>query len=174
MNKYLLVMMCLGCCILVNAQKKNDQAIERRLIEIEDRIAIKNLVDTFSVLADVKNIGRQVLLFTEDAIVESFREGKSTGILNGRKQIGDAFGGFLKLFDIVYHLNGQLTLTLQGDKALGISYCYVTLVGMENGKRTQTNFYVIYHDEYKKKNGQWLIAKRQSDFTYTSKNETQQ
>jgi hypothetical protein len=30
---------------------------------------------------------------------------------------------------------------------------------------------VIYHDEYVKENGSWLINKRQSNFTWTEKNE---
>ena len=47
-----------------------------RLTEIEDRMAIKNLVDTFSVLADVKETEKQTSLFTEDALVETFIGGK--------------------------------------------------------------------------------------------------
>lgn len=154
------------------AQKIKDSNLEKRIAAIEDRIAIKNVVDTFSVLADVKNVDKQVLLFTEDATVESIRNGQPAGNpLKGRKQIGDAFRSFLNLFEVVYHVNGQQTLTLDGDKASGISYCQVTLIGNENSKKMKTTFGIYYHDEYVKQNGRWLIAKRQSNFTWTDKTE---
>jgi hypothetical protein len=44
--------------------------------EIHDRIALKNLVATFSILADQKEIGKQILLFTEDAVSETYVNGK--------------------------------------------------------------------------------------------------
>ncbi len=45
--------------------------------EISDRIALKELVDTFSNLADEKRIDEQVLLFTENASVQSLENGKA-------------------------------------------------------------------------------------------------
>lgn len=145
--------------------------LNTRINEIEDRIAIKNLVDTFSVLADVKNIQTQVLLFTEDATVTSIVKGQQPMTLSGRKQLFDAFTAYLNLFETLYHLNGQQTVTLNGDKASGTSYCLVTLIGMENGKRMSTTSGVYYHDEYVKQNGHWLIAKRTSNFAWQEKRE---
>jgi hypothetical protein len=104
------------------AQKMNDNILSKRISEIEDRIAIKNVVDTFSILADHKDIQKQVLLFTENATVESRVQGQAGLTLTGRKQIGDAFTAYLKTFETVYHINGQQMVTLNGDKASGISY----------------------------------------------------
>lgn len=53
----------------LTSKAQNMKEVTTRINEIEDRIAIKNLVDTFSVLADVKDIKTQVLLFTENATV---------------------------------------------------------------------------------------------------------
>jgi hypothetical protein len=64
-----------------------------------------------------------------------------------------AFGAFLANFETVYHFNGQQTVTLDGDRASGTSYCLVTLIGDEDGRRMQTTIGVIYNDE----NGRWLI-----------------
>lgn len=153
---------------------KNDNNLEKRLGQIEDRIALKELVDTFSVLADSKDIPKQVLLFTENAVVESVAGGKPGPALTGRKQIGDAFSSYLNLFEVVYHINGQQTLTLNGDKASGVSYCQVTLIGNENGKKMRTTMGVFYHDDYVRENGRWLIAKRQSNFAWTDKTEFKQ
>ena len=113
----------------------------------------------------------QVLLFTENAEVSSVNNGQTGTTFIGRKQIGEAFAGFLNLFDVVYHINGQQTVTLNGNKASGISYCQVVLIGTENNKKMKTTMGVIYHDEYVKENGHWLINKRQSNFTWTEKTE---
>ncbi|GAT64041.1 nuclear transport factor 2 family protein [Paludibacter jiangxiensis] len=153
------------------AQKTKKMESNKQVIEMQDKLALKELVDVFSVLADQKEVEKQTFLFTEDATVESFMDGKSTGLLTGRKQIGDAFAGFLQLFDVVYHINGQQVLTLNGDHATGTSYCLVTLIGNENGKKMKNTMGVIYHDTYVKQNGKWLIAKRQSNFTWTEKTE---
>lgn len=146
------------------AQNMNNLAT--RINEIEDRMAIKNVVDTFSILADHKDITKQVLLFTENATVTSNVNGKAGTPLAGRKQIGDAFTSFLNLFETIYHINGQQTVTLNGNKASGISYCTVTLIGTQNGKKIKTTMGVYYNDEFVKENGHWLIAQRTSNFTW--------
>ncbi|WP_425291097.1 nuclear transport factor 2 family protein [Spirosoma linguale] len=142
------------------------KTVEERLQQIEDRMALKALVDEFSILADRKDVATQVLLFTEDAKVETMNNGQAVSALVGRKQIGDAFANFLALFEVVYHINGQQTVTIAGNKASGISYCEVTLVGDQNGKKMKTKMGVHYKDEYVKQNGKWLIANRQSTFAW--------
>ena len=135
--------------------------------EIQDRIAIKNIVDTFSILADTKEIDKQVLLFTENASVESIVNGQNGTTITGRKQIGDAFKAFLDRFETVYHINGQQTVTLNGDKAIGISYCQVTLIGTQSGKKMKATFGIKYKDEFIRESSKWLIAKRTSNFLWT-------
>lgn len=169
MKKIVLALALVTFCLSVNAQKMSND--NKKITAIEDRIAIKNVVDTFSVLADVKDVKNQLLLFTENAEVSSVTNGQTGTTFTGRKQIGEAFAGFLNLFDVVYHINGQQTVTLNGNKASGISYCQVVLIGTENNKKMKTTMGVIYHDDYVKENGHWLINKRQSNFTWTEKTE---
>ena len=138
---------------------------EQRLQAIEDRLALKALVDEFSILADRKNVTTQLNLFTDDAKVESVNNGQ-TSVFTGKKQIGEAFSNFLNLFEVVYHINGQQTVDIQGNTATGISYCTVSLIGTQNGKKMKNDMGVIYNDEYVKINGKWLIAKRLSNFTW--------
>jgi hypothetical protein len=152
------------------AQKmNNNDNLNKRISEIEDRIALKNLVDTFSILADTKEVEKQTLLFTDDAIVESVSNGQPATPLKGRKQIGDTFSGFLNLFETVYHTNGQQTLTLNGDRATGVSYCLVVLIGIENGKKIKTTMGVHYNDKYIKQGDRWYISKRKSTFAWTDR-----
>ena len=61
--------------------------------QVEDQLALKRLVDTFSNLADVKDVDAQVLLFTEDAEVVS-KSGDQVFVSKGREEIGKAFRVF--------------------------------------------------------------------------------
>ena len=131
--------------------------------QTEDQLALKRLVDTFSNLADVKDVKSQMDLFTDDAEVHS-KAGERVSVMKGKEQIGKAFADYLALFDVVYHLNGQQTVDIDGDTATDISYCYVTLIG--NGKKNQRG--VRYHDTYVKQNGKWLIKRRESNFMFTT------
>jgi len=89
----------------------------------------------------------------------------------GRKQIGDAFAAYLALFDTVYHMNGQQTVELHGDRASGVSYCLVVLIGKDGDKRYRNTAGVIYRDKYVRRDGRWLIAKRVSNFVWRSRDE---
>lgn len=146
-----------------------DRTLHDRIAAIEDKLAIKELVDTFSNLADQFDTHAQTFLFTEDATVDSYMDGKLAISATGRQQIGDTFSGFLKNFEKSYHLNGQQTLTITGDRATGTAYCSVTLFGPEDGQQMKTSFGVRYQDEYARVNGQWLIARRTSDFMWQEK-----
>ncbi len=151
---------------LTFAQKMEKNIIEQRLQTIEDKMAIKNVVDEFSNLADTKEIDKQVLLFTEDGVVVSVSNGKPAAPLKGRQQLKQAFSGFLSNFHTVYHQNGQQTIDLHGDKAEATSYCNVILVGKQDGKEMKTTMYTIYKDVFVKQNGRWLIKHRTSNFVH--------
>lgn len=151
---------------LTFAQKMDKINIEQRVAAIEDKMAIKFVVDEFSNLADTKEIDKQVLLFTEDGVVESVSNGQPGNVLRGREQLKQAFTAFLNNFHTVYHQNGQQTITLNGDKATATNYCRVILVGKQNGKDMKTTLYTIYKDDFVKENGKWLIKHRTSNFVH--------
>lgn len=135
--------------------------------EISDRIALKELVDTFSNLADEKRIDEQVLLFTENGSVQSISNGKANPPIVGRDSLNQVFSRYLAQFHTVYHLNGQQTVAFQSPThATGISYCDVTLIKTENGKDIALRRGVRYEDVYVKQNGRWLIESRKSNFMF--------
>ncbi|MFV0271191.1 MAG: nuclear transport factor 2 family protein [Macellibacteroides fermentans] len=149
-------------------QQESDSAVLNRLQLIEDKMAIKEVVDVFSNLADTKEIDKQVLLFTEDGVVQSYNNGTLSSDLKGRKQLFDAFSGFLSNFKTVYHQNGQQTIDeLTANTAKATSYCRVILVGDQNGKPVKVTLYTIYKDEFVKQDGKWLIKKRTSNFVHS-------
>ncbi|BCN31051.1 nuclear transport factor 2 family protein [Anaeromicropila herbilytica] len=138
----------------------------------EEKNALKELVDTFSILADQKDTQKQATLFTEDATLKSYIGGQLTSEQHGRKEICEACTGFLSLFDTVYHINGQQVVNVEGDHATGTAYCQVVLIGNnEEGKRMMNTNGVWYEDEYIKVDGKWLIAKRVSHFSWADSKE---
>jgi hypothetical protein len=147
------------------------EVLEKRINELENVRALRGLVDKFSILADKKEIQKQILLFTKDATVESYVNGAIVSSLKGPKEMGDAFESFLNNFEIVYHFNGQHVVSIEGNKATGTLYCLVDLISTQNGKKIKNASGVQYNDEYVYENGQWLIAKRTSVFAWQDNQE---
>lgn len=148
--------------------------LEKRIEELENIRALRELVDHFSILADKKEVRKQTELFTKDATVDSYVNGTLVSSLKGTQQIGDAFEAFLVNFETVYHMNGQHVVSINGNKAEGTLYCRVDLISSENGKKINNASAVSYKDEYVYENGQWLIAKRASTFVWQEKKELNQ
>lgn len=163
MKKIILVFLILFVGNLVKSQQSPSAMFQ----EIKDKAAIKEVVDTFSVLADVKDVKTQLTLFTPEATVENYTNGVFGGSLKGYLQIGDAFSAYLANFSTIYHSNGQQIIKLNGNTATATSYCTVKLVGEMQDKAVNLTHYVIYNDEFVKQDGKWLIAKRKSNFVYT-------
>ncbi|OOF45899.1 nuclear transport factor 2 family protein [Rodentibacter trehalosifermentans] len=133
--------------------------------QLIERQALKDLVDTFSNLADEKRVAEQMPLFTEDAQVTTYIGGQLFADMKGRAEIEKVFSDFLAGFHTVYHLNGQHTVTFTGDTtADAINYCEVKLVSEQDGKQMLHNHSVRYQDSYRKVEGKWLITKRIAHF----------
>jgi hypothetical protein len=164
-------LLILTSSVLSAQQSNKNDTINERIKELEDKLALRELVDSFSILADKKDVSTQVLLFTEYATVETFSGGARVANLKGRKEMANAFAPFLATFEKVYHFNGQHVVRVEGDRATGTLYCMVTLIGLENSKRMKTTMGVFYNDEYVRKDNKWFIAKRVSTFDWTDKTE---
>ena len=64
--------------------------LQSRIDALENRQGLKNLVDTFSVLADVKDTDTQGLLFTEDGSMKTVANGQVVFSIDGRQNIVNA------------------------------------------------------------------------------------
>lgn len=145
---------------------RNDNSLQQRVRGVEDRLALKE-----PVVAGKKDVKAQTQLFTANGSVETYRKDVLVAKLSGRKEMEEAFGAFMKNFKTVYHFNGQQAVTINGDRASGVSYCMVTLIGVEGDKRMKTTIGVYYPDEYAREDGRWLIAERRSVFDWEEKRE---
>lgn len=148
-----------------------NMSLEQRIQRLEDQAALKRLVDTFSNLADEKDVASQMHLFTEDATVDTYFGDTLFASMRGREEIGRVFSSFLANFENVYHINGQQTVEIDGDRATSCHYCMVVLIATVEGKKQTNTNGVIYKDEYVRRDGQWLIAKRLARFAWRDQRE---
>lgn len=141
-------------------------SLEQRIQRLEDEAAIKRVIDTFSNLADIKDIDAQMELFAEDAVVETYFGDTLFASMTGPEEIGNVFKSFISNFAGMYHMNGQCTVDVDGDTATANHYCLVVLLSDVDGKKSKNFNGVVYKDEYVRQDGKWLIAKRVSRFTW--------
>lgn len=140
--------------------------------ELIARMEIKDVVDAFSNLADIKDAQSQGDLFLPEGYLE-FQMGFDGQIhtINGREALVKAFAATINPCKAVYHINGQCNVTLNDDltEAEGIAYCQATLVNEVDGKDIITTNYVRYADVYVKVDGKWQIKSRRTTFLITDK-----
>ncbi len=148
-----------------------------RTEELMNKMELRELVDTFANLADVKDAKSQGDLFLPDGTLE-FQMGFDGEIKHivGREALVTAFAATIDPCVSVYHMNGQQTISLSEDmtEATGTAYCVATLVNEEDGKMIVTDNKVRYTDEYRKVDGKWYIQKRRTTFLISEKHELNQ
>lgn len=151
-----------------NKTKSNAMTIE----QMNDEQQIRDLVNEFANLADVKDAQSQGALFLPDGKLE-FQMGLNGNLqeIKGREPLVKAFAGTINPCKAVYHINGQHVIHLDGNKATGIAYCQATLVREQNGKDIATVNSVRYTDQYEKVNGKWYISVRRTTFLITDSHE---
>ena len=93
--------------------------------EAADRLAIRELIDAYAHCADRRDARGQMALFTADTRFIVFMEATAaepTQRLNGRESLAPVFDN-LNTYVATMHFNGQSTVSLDGDRATGESYC---------------------------------------------------
>jgi hypothetical protein len=130
--------------------------------EQADRLAIRELIDAYAHCADRRDADGQKALFTEDTHFVVYMDGEGsepTQVLDGREALTPVFAN-LNRYQATMHFNGQSTITLEGDRATGESYCIAHHLTATGEERTLMVAYLRYHDTFAKANGTWLFAQR--------------
>jgi hypothetical protein len=132
--------------------------------EAADRQAIRSLVDAWAHYADRRRPADQAALFTEDGTVTVYPgdPGSTEPVqrLQGHAELAEAFK-VLDNYDVTTHFNGQSTVTLEGDRATGESYCLAHHIWNEDGQRTLLVISIRYLDKFVRQDGSWRFAERQ-------------
>jgi ketosteroid isomerase-like protein len=139
-------------------------------LEAADRLAIRELIDAYAHCADRRDAKGQIALFTDDTRFLVFMDATAaepTQELHGRESLAPVFDD-LNQYVATMHFNGQSTISLDGDRAAGESYCLAHHLKVgQDGQRTMMIASIRYLDELVKQDGQWLFAERRLMVNWT-------
>ena len=135
---------------------------EQRLQQLEDRVAIRELIDAYTYCADTRDAQGQMAIFTEDTNFEVYMDEKlpvPTQVVTGRKNLFPVFDN-LNQYLSTMHFNGQCTIKLNGDQATATTYCRAYHLKVQDGVQKLMIAGVRYYDIMVKQDGVWLFAER--------------
>ena len=131
--------------------------------EAADRLAIRELVETYAHCADRRDAKGQMSLFTADTHFVVYMNAKDptpSQELHSRESLAPVFDELNK-YAATMHFVGQSTiLTLMGDRATGEAYTLAHHLTVDGPKRRLMIAALRYADAFVKKDGAWLFAER--------------
>jgi SnoaL-like domain len=131
--------------------------------EAADRLAIKELVETYAHCADRRDAKGQMALFTPDThfvVYMNAKDPKPSQELHSREALAPVFADLNK-YAATMHFVGQSTiLSISGNRATGEAYTLAHHLTVENGKRRLMIATLRYSDQFVKIDGEWLFAER--------------
>jgi len=131
--------------------------------ESADRLAIRELVESYAHCADRRDAKGQMALFTEDTHFVVHMDAKDptpSQELHSRESLAPVFDDLNK-YAATTHFVGQSTIfTLTGDRAKGEAYCLAHHVTVAGGKRSLMLASLRYLDTFVKIDGAWLFSER--------------
>src|SRR5258708_10315638 len=131
--------------------------------EAADRIAIRELVETYAHFADRRDAKGQMFLFTPDTHFVVYMNAKDptpSQELHSRDALAPVFAELNK-YDATTHFVGQSTIfSLTADRATGEAYCLAHHVTLDGSKRRLMVASLRYLDTFVKADGEWLFAER--------------
>ncbi len=131
--------------------------------EAADRLAIRELVETYAHCADRRDAKGQMSLFTADThfvVFMNARDATPSQELHSRDALAPVLADLNK-YDATMHFVGQSTISaLTGNRATGETYCLAHHVTVDAGRRSLMIAALRYLDTFVKMDGAWLFAER--------------
>jgi len=131
--------------------------------EAADRLAIRELVETYAHYADRRDAKGQMSLFTTNAhfvVYMDARDPKPSQELRSREALAPVFADLNK-YAATMHFVGQSTiLSLTAERATGEAYCLAHHLTIEGEKRKLMIAALRYYDTFVKVDGAWLFSER--------------
>ena len=131
--------------------------------EAADRLAIRELVESYAHCADRRDAKGQMSLFTADTHFVVYMNAKDptpSQELRSRAALAPVFAELNK-YEATTHFVGQSTIfTLTKDRATGEAYCLAHHLTVDGGKRRLMVASLRYLDTFVKMESAWLFAER--------------
>ncbi len=132
--------------------------------EADDERAVRGLALAYALHADRREGDLLAELFEPDASLRMAWRDASTppAVSRGRRQIA-AVARHLGRFTSTFHLVvANHTVHLHGDVADGVVYCVAHHLSEVEGRSTDQVMYIRYLDRYRRTEGTWHIADRET------------
>ena len=133
------------------------------LLEIADRIAIRELIEAYAHCADRRDAKGQMALFTADThfvVYMNASDPKPSQDLRSREALAPVFAD-LNQYAATTHFVGQSTIfTLTTERATGEAYTLAHHVTIKGESRRLMLAALRYNDTFVKVDGTWLFAER--------------
>jgi hypothetical protein len=131
--------------------------------EAADRLAIRELIESYAHCADRRDAKGQMSLFTRDThfvVYMNAKDPKPSQELHSREALAAVFAA-LNQYDATTHFVGQSTITsLTRNRATGEAYCLAHHVTVDGAKRRLMVASLRYLDTFVKIDGAWLFGER--------------
>jgi hypothetical protein len=131
--------------------------------EAADRLALRRLVDAWAHCADRRLAEEQSNLFVPNGTILNYEGDPRThephSTIKGRTAIRTALA-VLNTFTVTLHMNGQSEVAIQGDRAIGETYCLVHQFTGENDRRKCQTLRIRYYDQFLRQENRWYFAER--------------
>jgi hypothetical protein len=131
--------------------------------EAADRLAIRELVESYAHCADRRDAHGQMALFTPDThfvVYMNAKDPKPSQELHSREALAPVFSDLNK-YAATMHFVGQSTiLSLTADQGTGEAYCLAHHLTVDGGRRRLMIAALRYYDTFAKMDSAWLFAER--------------
>ncbi len=123
-----------------------------------DRAALRALADQYAIAVDRRDRAAYVGAFHPDGVLEIYRP-RQLDVLARRVSGHDELGRVTEAiarYERTFHLVGQSTYDIDGDRATGEVYCIAHHLDGD----TDFVMFIRYEDEYTRRDGRWAIEVR--------------
>ncbi|MEV0890762.1 nuclear transport factor 2 family protein [Promicromonospora sp. MEB111] len=139
---------------------------------LQDRIAIRELVDTYARGADRRDARLEASVFVDDGRVILFNgdpaHNDPLDEIEGRDRLAETFASLIRQYEATTYLNGQSTVSFVGDdEADGETYCIAFHILNDQGETFLVTMSIRYLDRFVRTSDGWRIATRRLIFDWT-------
>lgn len=130
--------------------------------ELADRLAIRELIDSYAHFADRRDVEGQMSLFTADTeflVYTSSRDAAPSQVIHGREELRPVFEN-LGAYETTTHFNGQSTVSWAPDSATGVTYCLAHHVKAAGAGKSLMIASIRYLDCFVRLDRLWYFRQR--------------
>lgn len=135
---------------------------------LEDRVALRDLVEAYARCADRVDGDGLAALFMPEGVLRIVNRGSEATprVRTGREEIATAIKG-LDRYVATFHMVGNHYVTVDGDTGTGEAYCIAHHIIGDSGEQVDHVMMIRYQDQYMRQPDGWKLAVRELRVDWT-------